>query len=155
MTEKEMWSRFCRESDVDMDTPYDSWAFCGGGPIADTLAALVLEGRKTATAGALIAYESEGEPLPTPGCYSVFLYDDGQAAGIIRDTKVSLVPFNEVSEDHAYKEGEGERTLEEWRKIHKEAFSLDYHAVGKEFDEKGICVLEEFELVYPIEQDIS
>ena len=62
---------------------------------------------------------------------------------------MSLVPFNEVSAEHAYQEGEGTGTLEEWREIHKRAFTPDYRAVGKEFDVNGICVLEEFELVYP------
>lgn len=149
MTEKEMWSIFCSENHIATDTPYEAWAFCGGGPFADALAALVLEGTKTATASALIAYETEGDPVPEPGCYSVILYDDGTAAGVIRDTKVSLVPFNEVSEEHAYKEGEGDRNLAYWKEVHKRFFTPDYAAAGLEFDEKGICVLEEFELVYP------
>ena len=147
MTEKEMWSSFCAEHRVAPDTPYDARAFCGGGPFANELAALVLEGTKTATASSLIAYETEGAPLPEPGCYSVVLYEDGTAAAVIRDTKVSLVPFDEVSPEHAYKEGEGTRTLEEWRDIHRRFFSPDYQAAGKEFDEKGICVLEEFRLI--------
>ena len=120
----------------------------GGGPFADELAALVLAGVKTATASPLIAYETEGEPLPREGGYSVILYDDGQAAAVIRDTRVSLVPFDEVSPEHAFREGEGERTLAQWREIHRRAFAPDYRAAGREFDEHGICVLEEFELVY-------
>lgn len=149
MTAEEMWNSFCSESGIATDTPYEAWAFCGGGPDADALAKLVLEGVKTATASALIAYESEGEAVPEPGCFSVILYDNGEAAGVIRDSKVSLVPFRNVSAEHAYKEGEGGRTLEEWREIHKRAFTPDYRAIGKAFDETGICVLEEFELVYP------
>lgn len=149
MTEKEMWRRFCAEANLDPKTPYEAWAFCGGGPFADELAALVLSGTKTATASAFVAYETEGEPLPEPGCYSVILYEDGSAAGVIRDTKVSLVPFHEVSAEHAYKEAEGTRTLAQWREIHRRAFTPDYQAVGKEFDESGMCVLEEFELLYP------
>lgn len=149
MTEKEMWSRFCSETGLDPKTPYEAWAFCGGGPVANELAALVLAGTKTATASSLIAFETEGAPLPESGCYSVILYEDGSAAGVIRDTKVSLVPFHEVSAEHAYREGEGTRTLKEWREIHRRAFTPDYHAAGKEFDERGICVLEEFELIFP------
>ena len=148
-----MWSEFCEENNYDINTPHEAWPFCGGGAFADELAALVLEGKKTATASSLIAYETEGESLPTPGCYSVILYDNGDAACIIRDTKVSLIPFDQVGAEHAYKEGEGKRTLEEWRDIHRRAFTPDYQAAGKEFDEKGICVLEEFELVYPIIQE--
>ncbi|MGM9597254.1 MAG: ASCH domain-containing protein [Eubacteriales bacterium] len=154
MQEKEMWSRFCSENDLDPGTPYEAWAFCGGGSIANELAALVLAGTKTATSSSLIAFETDAEPLPKPGCYSVILYEDGSAAAVIRDTKVSLVPFNEVSAEHAFKEGEGTRTLAEWREIHKRAFTPDYLAAGKEFDENGICVLEEFIMVYPAEKAI-
>lgn len=152
MTANEMWSKFCSETNLDPETPYEAWAFCGGGPFADELATLVLSGMKTANASALIAYETENEPVPKVGCYSVILYDDGTAAGVIRDTKVSLVPFCEVSAEHAFKEGEGDRTLAYWREVHQQVFTPDYQAAGKEFDEQGICVLEEFQLVYPISQ---
>lgn len=148
MTEQQMWESFCAQSGIAPDTPHEAWAFCGGGPFADELAALVLAGVKTATASPLIAYETEGAPLPAAGSYSVILYDDGQAAAVIRDTRVSLVPFTEVSAEHAFREGEGERTLTQWREIHRRAFTPDYLAAGKAFDENGICVLEEFELVY-------
>lgn len=148
MTAQEMWSRFCAEKHIDPAAPYEAWAFCGGGPFADELAGLVLAGIKTATASPLIAYETEGAPLPRTGDYSVILYDDGQAAAVIRDTRVCLVPFGEVSAAHAYREGEGTRTLAEWREIHRRAFTPDYRAAGREFDENGLCVLEEFELVY-------
>lgn len=64
MTEQEMWNRFCAEANLAPQTSYDAWAFCGGGPFANELAALVLAGTKTATASTLIAYEMEGESLP-------------------------------------------------------------------------------------------
>ena len=149
MTADEMWSRFCAQTGLDPRTPHEAWAFCGGGPFADELAALVLDGVKTATASPLIAYETEGELLPEVGGYSVILYDDGSAAGVIRDTRVALVPFGEVSAEHAIKEGEGTRTLAEWREIHRRAFTPDYQAAGRPFDENGICILEKFELLYP------
>ena len=50
------------------------WKFCGGGPIADELANFVLDGKKTATASAKIAYETEHEPIPEVGCLSVHLH---------------------------------------------------------------------------------
>lgn len=149
MTDSEMWQRFCRESGVDPNTPYEAWKFCGGGPFADELASLVLAGIKTATASAKIAYDTEGEPLPEAGGYSVILFDSGEAACVVADTKVSLVPFNEVSPEHAWKEGENDRSLDDWREVHRRAFTPDYAAAGLSFDENGLCVLEEFRVVYP------
>jgi uncharacterized protein YhfF len=147
MTAKQMWNLYTEKDPIP--NQYEAWAFCGGGEIGDKLAALVLNGTKTATASAAIAYQVEGESIPEPGCYSVILFSNGEAACIIRDTTVSLVPFNKVSAHHAYLEGEGDRSLDYWRNVHKEAFTPDYENAGLEFDETGICVLEEFEVVYP------
>ena len=146
MKQEEMWS--CYQKQNLSAKMYEAWAFCGGGEVGDRLAGLVLEGKKTATASARIAYETEGEELPKAGDFSVILYDNGEAACIIQTEKVSVVPFDEVSERHAYLEGEGDRTLAYWRKVHREAFSPDYEAAGTRFDEHGLCVLEEFCLVY-------
>lgn len=143
----EIWRACCEKNGIPPETPYEAWAF--GGNAADELAELVLAGTKTATASSLLAYETTGDPLPQAGEYSVILRADGQAACVIRTLRVSLVPFDAVSAEHAYLEGEGSRTLEEWREIHRRFFAPDYQAAGKPFDEKGVCVLEEFVRVYP------
>lgn len=149
MTAEQMWHAYCESSGVSEQTPYSAWAFYGGGAVGDELAQLVLAGTKTATASALLAFELEEEPLPNVGEYSVILLDNGEAAGVICDTKVTLVPFDEVSGEHACKEGEGDRSLAYWRQVHREAFAPDFEAAGKRFDEHGLCVLEEFALRYP------
>ena len=129
MTAEQMWHAYCESSGVSEQTPYSAWAFCGGGAVGDELAQLVLAGTKTATASAL-AFELEKEPLPKVGEYSVILLDSGEAAGVICDTKVTLVPFDEVSGAHAVREGEGDRSLAYWKKVHREAFTPDFEAAG-------------------------
>ncbi len=146
MNEKEMWLKY-KENNKDASV-YTAWAFCDGGEIGDKLACLVLDGVKTATSSARVAYELEEEELPKVGNYSIVMYDNGDAACIIRCTKVSVVAFKDVSEEHAYKEGEGDRTLEYWRDVHKTFFSEYYDSVDLEFSENILCVLEEFEVVY-------
>ena len=142
-----MWEAYCCKTNTNRNARHDIWKFCGGGAAADKLANLVLAGIKTATASTKLAYELGGENLPEVGTYSVILFDN-EAACIIRDTKVSVVPFNQVSADHAFKEGEDNRSLNKWREVHRRAFTPDYEAAGLDFDEKGDCVLEEFEVVY-------
>ena len=149
MTGEKMWQAYCRAADLDVNTRHDIWKFCGGGVFADELAKLVLAGVKTATASTRLSYETAGEALPQAGTYSVILFDNDEAACILRDTKVTIVPFDRVSADHAYKEGEDDRSLSTWREVHRRAFAPDYAAVGRSFDETGDCVLEEFEVVYP------
>lgn len=145
MTAQELWNSFSAQSGTEAD--YQAWAFCGGGETGDRLAELVLAGIKTATASALIAYETEKEPIPQEGDYSVVLYDDNSAACVIRTLKVTLLPFCQVPARHAYLEGEGDRSLDYWRRVHREAFTPDYEAAGLPFDEDGLCVLEEFEVL--------
>ena len=146
MTADQMWRLYADSHHIDAS--YEAWKFCGGGEVGDQLAKLVLEGTKTATASSFIAYKTEGEEVPQAGCFSVILFDNGEAACIIRATCVSVVPFNMVSARHAYLEGEGDRSLAYWRNVHREAFTPDYKDAGLDFDEDGLCVLEEFEVVY-------
>ena len=94
MTGEMMWEAYCRTTNTNCNTRHDIWKFCGGGAAADELANLVLAGIKTATASTKLAYELDGENLPEVGTYSVILFDNEEAACIIRDTKVSYVPMN-------------------------------------------------------------
>ena len=149
MTGEMMWQEYCQSANINSDKRHDMWKFCGGGTFGDELVKLVIAGVKTATAGTKLAYEMENEKLPNVGTYSVILFDNGEAACVIRDTKVSIVPFNQVCEEHAYKECEDDRSLNRWREVHRRAFAADYKTAGLDFDENGDCVLEEFEVVYP------
>ena len=49
------------------DRFYEAFHFDDNAPSADELAALVLAGRKRATASLVWSYESEGTPIPQPG----------------------------------------------------------------------------------------
>ena len=64
-----------------------------------------------------------------------------------------MVPFAEVDEAHAYAEGEGDRSLEHWRSVHRRFFTEhathDRFADGG-FDEQMPVVLERFEVLVPV-----
>ena len=139
MTAEEMWHK------SGLRGSYEAWAF-GGAP--DQLAELVMTGVKTATCSALALYEQEQEELPQAGDYSVILDAAGHAVCIIRTTRVYLAPFDQVSERHAYLEGEGDRSLAYWRQVHEEFFTEELKAAHLAFDEKMQLVCEEFEVVY-------
>lgn len=144
MTEKELWKEYATNNNIK-GCKYQAWAF---GSNADLLANLVIKGEKTATASAYLLYELEKEPLPEVGEYSVVLNSKAEAVCIIQTTKVYVVPFCEVSEKHAYKEGEGDKSLSFWRSVHKSFFTECLSGVGMIFDEGMKVVCEEFELVY-------
>lgn len=139
MTAEEMWKK------SGLTGKYDAWSF---GDDADLLANLVKDGIKTATCSAYCFYEMENEALPEPGGYNIILDAGDQAVCITRTVKVYVTPFSQVTADHAYREGEGDRSLAYWRDVHKKFFTEELEAAGMEFSEDIKLVCEEFDLVY-------
>ncbi len=144
MNAQEVWSRFCSENNIEAD--YSAWAY---GDDSDTLAQLTLAGIKTATASAYPIYALEEEDLPKAGEYSVILDSQDRAVCIVRTERVFVVPYEEVDERQAWKEGEGDRSLAYWRKVHETFFRAELAEFGLSFDEKMKVVCEEFMRVYP------
>ena len=144
MTAQEMWELYSIQKNIHAE--YDAWAF---GVDADHLAAMVLNGTKTATTSLHLWYEQDAQPLPQPGQYSVILDSEEKAVCVIRTENVSVVPYTQVDESHAWKEGEGDRTLVYWRSAHERFFRDTLTQAGLSFDEQMMVVCEEFVLVYP------
>lgn len=145
MDAKAMWKGFTQLCGITEETEYEAWSF---GDAPDKLARLTAEGIKTATASAYPLYALEGEELPKEGEYSVILNSRGEAVCVIRTTRVYVTPFSEVTPEHAFKEGEGDRSLEYWRKVHEEFFGKSMREAGLSFDESMKVVCEEYEVVY-------
>lgn len=135
--------------------PPPTWAFGGSPAEADHLLALVLDGTKTATASAFWSYEHEGEALPRAGDLSIVLDGAGRPRALVRTTSVVVVPFDEVDDDHAAAEGEGDLSLAHWRRTHRDFFSRELAAAGGELREDSPVVLERFELLDPRRQDAT
>ena len=125
----------------------DAWDF---GVEAELLADLVLRGEKTATASAYDLYALEDEPLPQEGTFDIILDSQNQAVCIVEITRVSVQPFNQVSADHAFKEGEGDKSLAYWRQVHEDCFAEWLREAGLTFTPDSKVVLEEFRKVYPL-----
>lgn len=106
-------------------------------------------GRKDGGGLGLPLYEAEHAPLPQPGQHSVVLGADGQAVCIIRTEKVTAVPFCEVDAAHAFREGEGNKSLAFWRQAHEAFFSQELRQAGLAFGPDMKVVCEEFCVVWP------
>ena len=146
MTPQEMWNKY-KQINPSIGDEIDAWAF---GVDADFLADLVLKGEKTATASAYDLYALEDEPLPQEGKFDVILDSQDQAVCIVEITRVSVQIFNQVSEQHAYKEGEGDKSLAYWRQVHEDCFAEWLREAGLTFTPESKVVLEEFRKVYPM-----
>ena len=142
-----MWNLYINNNSVKNKT-YDAWSFGGDPSMANELATLVLNGVKTATASIYQFYELENSPLPPIGGLNIILDSDNNAICITETTKVYTCPFLEVSKEHAFKEGEGDKSLSYWRKVHRDFFSRELKAYGLNFDERMLVVCEEFKVVF-------
>ena len=66
----------------------------------------------------------------------------------MKTVKVTVLPFMQVSEEHAYKEGEGDRSLHYWRTVHAKVFSDELAEINMRFSENMLVVCEEFQMVF-------
>ena len=119
-----------------------TFSFGDSPAMADELLALVIAGTKTATCGALRDYPIGSSEMPVVGRRDVVMNGAGWSAAVIETLEVTIRRFDEVDEAFAHDEGEGFRTLADWRKGHQEYFERNG---GFSPDMELIC--ERFRLV--------
>ena len=147
---RDYWSHFCKKGKgPDHSEPYQVWFFGDSRELAAELAVLVLNGTKTATA--TLVWEAEFNPdnAPIQDGYSVVTDFDGIPKCIIQTTGIEIVPYDEVAAEFAWDEGEGDRSLEYWRRIHWDYFSRRCTEMGRIPDSKMLVMCERFRLIYP------
>ena len=94
------------------------------GPQRDALLAPILSGAKTATSSLVAEYDPD-EPMPSVGEREVLVSSAGLPVGVTETLDVRVVPLGEVDLQHAVDEGEGFRSVEEWRAAHERFWASD------------------------------
>ena len=148
---EQMWRAYLKTLHETVETTnktYTAWCFCDNETDANELAELVKQGQKRATASALWSYEKEQEPIPQVGELSVILNWAGEAQCIIRTTSVEIVAYDEVTAVFAATEGEGDGSLDYWRRAHWAFFTRDLANWGLEPTKTMPVICEVFEVVY-------
>jgi uncharacterized protein YhfF len=126
--------------------------FAFPGPLRDRLVEAIVSGRKTTTTGLAMAYQVEHEPLPEPGQRFLVVDSSNEPVATIEVTSVRVVALGDVDLSHVRDEGEGDETMDTWRRTH-EAFwrSEDMTAVLGDptfaVDDTTLVVLERFRLI--------
>ncbi|NVY95866.1 ASCH domain-containing protein [Lactobacillus sp. DCY120] len=141
------WQQFKLQEQLQSDN-YEAWSFGYYPQTIDELAQLVLQGQKTATTSGFTLYEHDGDALPLVGDYNIILDSQNQPVCITQTLVVEKVPFQQVTAEHAYLEGEGDRSLDYWRRVHWDFFQKEYQTAGLEFTPESLCVCELFKCVY-------
>lgn len=115
--------------------------------LSEELLALIRTGAKRAGTSLLWACEADGEPIPHAGDIEIVLDHRGEPALITRITAVSVMPFNEVTAEYAAIEGEGDGSLEYWRRAHWNFFSRECRRIGREPAQTMPVVCNAFEVL--------
>lgn len=142
---KDYWLDFISQNNLLhlKNFQFQAWSFGNTKEMANELGRLVLEGKKTATCSLLRAYHGYENEIPRVGVYSVLCDGDEKPICIIFLTDTWICKYNEVTQKHAFEEGEGDRSLEYWKKAHFEFFS---QYPGFHPEDELVC--ERFRVVY-------
>lgn len=146
---KRFWDEFVTHHGSDpVERFYEVFHFDDNENSANELGALVLAGTKQATASLLWVYEFESKLLPRPGILSVVTNWSGDPLCVIESTQIDIVPFNEVSEEFAAIEGEGDKSLRHWLEAHTSYFGRECERIGRPATPDMPVVCEQFRVVY-------
>ncbi|MCO4794009.1 MAG: ASCH domain-containing protein [Bacteriovoracaceae bacterium] len=147
MLQKEFWERFCKSHEKYYhlhNHNFDAWGFGDTPEMANELGKLVLEGKKIATTSLFHSYKGHENELPQIGTFEMILDGSLEPLCIIFTHGLFVTTFDEVDSTHAKEEGEGDLTLEYWRKVHHEFF-IKYKP---DLEGEDLVVCEKFNLVF-------
>ncbi len=125
-----------------------SWHFCDNEQDANDCALLVLNGVKQATTPSLYWFKANNEALPEVGDLAIFTNWQGQPLGIIETVSVTITPYNQISADYAALEGEGDKSLEYWQRVHWDYYQRELAGTGYQCHPEMPLVCEQFRLVF-------
>lgn len=130
---------------------YEAFQFGSTPETIDELARLVLAGTKTATSALRWEFEqSNASRPPQVGDFSIVLDTSGMPVCVIETIEVWEAPFAEAAtEQFAYEYGEGDRTVEWWRRELWEYYERVSAAHGWTLTEQSPLVCERFRLAHP------
>jgi uncharacterized protein YhfF len=147
---EEFWRAFCSETGGGHeDDAYQCWHFGNTPEMALELGTLVLSGKKIATAALAAVNEIKPDETPIADGFSVVTDFHGTPMCVIQTTGITHVPFDEVDEGFARDEGEGDMSLERWRRAHLDYFTREAASLGLDFDKRSVVCCEHFKVLYP------
>lgn len=148
--ELEYWQKYLSTNPPNMPASdaFVSAGFAGAPEVTDQLLELYLSGKKTAGSSILEDYISSGDLPPKVGNYWIYLNSQNQPSCILKTVKIVTHKFKNVPVEIAIAEGEGDLSLDYWRKVHADVYSPFLADWGLENLEEATVITEFFEIVF-------
>lgn len=146
MNATEYWKGFQRKHpEVSHLAEPLSYYYGDNKTVADECAELVVKNIKKATTSSLWWFQKYNEPLPKVGDLAIVTNWAGEAKAVVKTTKVEIVKFKDVGSEYAFTEGEGDKSLTYWRKVHWEYYANEMRPFGESPEDDMELVCEYFE----------
>ncbi len=144
----DFWEKVKTEKNLEGDYVF-TFGFGDSKEMKDELLELVLQGIKLATTSLVKELEIMNEPTPVVGDYNILLDGDDNPRAVVRTLDTRLMKLRDVPAEHAWVEGEDDRTLETWMEGHIRYWGRVGKEQGFDFNEDMEVILERFEVIYP------
>ena len=145
----QLWERFLQQHPEYSNQSQPKAGYFGDNEKdANILAELVQKDIKRATSHSLLGLQLREEPRPKLD--DLFIVTDwaGKAKCLIKTTSVKMVPYFAIHAEHARMEGEGDKSLDYWKKVHWDYYTRELEPFGRLPRESMIVVFERFEKVF-------
>ncbi|VDG21084.1 ASCH domain-containing protein [Lactiplantibacillus mudanjiangensis] len=146
---EQLWKAYNETTDTNGASYQTRWFGDQGQPEqVQALTDAILAGHKTATTTPLDSYTAEQVAIPQVGDYNVLLNGDMKPVAVLKTVVSELIPFYRISAEHAYHEGDGDRSISNWRELKTEEFTPTLEEHGHQLGPDTPMVSEVFEVVY-------
>lgn len=146
--ELDYWQSYLKSNAINLSSANVEASIAGNDAIADHLLELYLSGKKTAGSSLAKDYEYTGEEYPKVGNYWIILDSKKIPKCIVRTKGIEKFKFAEVPLKVAISEGEGDLSLEYWRKAHINFFTPYLKKWGIANLDQEELITEYYKLVY-------
>ncbi len=145
----EYWKEFQKKNNYYKNNQLpQSFFFCANKKDADECAELVVKKIKQATSPSVWWFKKNNESFPKVGELAIVTNWDGEPKAIIRTVKIEIAKFKDITKEYAYIEGEGDKSLEYWKKVHWAYYENEMKEFNELPSEDMEIVCEYFETIW-------